>query len=231
MITRFYYSLTQHAGIPLVITKNEFGISMPKNVTNFDPNYPVTNAQGIIWLVTNLAPNLTTSIIGNDTAITKELMKHVWANLYNKEVGYVDVEHNPWEHVTKPYDGDDWEQMCQEFGMNVYSLYIDTKDYYEAVIALYEAEKTHLMDAIVSGSTVTNNGDVRFNDTPQNTPTVEGYAEDNYSTNVTKSNSTITTTANTELLTKMARLDEVQRLLRNLYADWAFEFNKLIVGE
>ena len=80
-----------------------------------------------------------------------------------------------------------------------------------------------------STTTASGNNETRFNDTPQNTLASGTYADDNYATNVTKANSG--SSVQVYGMSKMARIDEIQRMLRNLYGDWAFEFNKLIVGE
>lgn len=231
MISRFYYSLTVRQDI-LHSTQNEFGIVLEKEIPQpepfppqivFDRYAPINQEEGIYWLI----KQLTGETVGEDTDITKNLLIHIWLNLYDKNVGYVDIKHPRWEQPSKPYAGNDYTSMKREFGNSIWSIYIDTKDYYETLIAMYNSELENLLNGV---TTVTDgNGSTRFNDTPQNTPTTGGYAEDNYSTNVTTNNNTVTVTS--DLNTKMARIDEVQRLLKNLYADWAFEFNKLILED
>lgn len=244
MITRFYYSLTVPVNRLHTINENEFGMVLQKEVPLpeplppqivFDRYAPINQEQGIFWLVSEL----TDETVGEDTDITKELLKHVWLNLYDKNIGYVDVEHPTWEHPNKPYVGADYIEMKHEVGNAIWSLYLDTEKYYTTLINIYENELDDLLADVASQSEVvvegSANGDTRFNDTPQNTPIDDGYAADNYTTNITKStssnSSTTTTTQSTNLTTKMNRINEVQNMLKNLYADWAFEFNKLIVGE
>lgn len=249
MITRFYYSLTiPKTGVLHQNTKNEFDMTLEKEVPLpeplppqmvFDRYAPINQEQGIFWLINELSDET----VGEDTDITKELLKHVWLNLYGKNVGYVDVEHPRWETPSKPYAGTDYIEMKHELGNAIWSLYIDTKDYYENLIGVYEDELSNLMDPISSSTsnssttTASGNNETRFNDTPQNTLASGTYADDNYATNVTKANSGSSvgvigsSTTENDGMSKMARIDEVQRMLRNLYGDWAFEFNKLIVGE
>lgn len=235
MITRFYYNLTTEWTTQVQgLNWNEFGMTLQKERETplgpvlyvYDRYAPINQEQGIFWLINEL----TGETAGVDTDITKELLKHIWLNLYDKDVGYVDVEHPRWETPSKPHSGDDWLAMKRELGNNIWSLYLDTKDYYEKLIAMYEDELEDLEEFLGPLTTTsTNNAETRFNDTPQNTLANGTYADDNFATNVTKSNGGSTVTA--EVATKMARLNEVQGMLRNLYADWAFEFNKLIVGE
>ena len=248
MISRFYYCLTAPVSRLHHINENEFGMVLQKDIPMpeplppqqvFDRYAPINQNLGLYWLI----EELTGIEMAEDTDVTTQLLAHIWFNLYDKNVGYVDVQHPDWEQPSKPYTGTDYIEMKHELGNSILSLYIDTKDYYETLIGIYEDELEHLMSpvenkTIVSGTnTASNSGNTRFNDTPQNVPVDDGYAEDNYTTNVTKINNSATntisnTSTNTnDLTSKMNRIDEVQRLLKNLYADWAFEFNKLIVGE
>ena len=192
--------------------------------------YPITAAKGIHWLISQLLAD-NTILTDSDTAITIELLKHVWLNLKDKYVAYMDIEHPCWEQPEKPaggrYASEEFFAMMDELGTNVWSIYIDTRDYFVNLINVYNSELEHLMNPVTT--TTSSNGETRFNDTPQHLPVNNGYAEDNYTTNITKSESG--STISSDNMTKMARIDELQKMLRNLYADWAFEFNKLIVGE
>ena len=233
MISRFYYSLTIPQTRLLHINENEFGMQLEKEIPLpeplppqivFDRYAPITQELGIYWLINALTGEST----GEDTDITKKLLKHIWLNLYDKNVGYVDVIHPRWEQPNKPLSGTDYTSMKRELGNSIWSIYIDTKDRYETLIGMYDSELENLLADVTT--TTTGNGSTRFNDTPQNAETTPGqYANDNYSTNVTTNDNTVTVTSN--VTTKMARIDEIQRLLRDLYADWAFEFNRLILED
>lgn len=220
MISRFYYSLTKEQ--PQVVSLyalNEFGMQMSDSgiVHTFNRYYPIAKEYGINWLIGQLT---STSTGEEDTDITKKLLEHIWLNLYDKNVAYLDIKHPRWEHPEKPFDSDDYLEMRQELGNSIWSIYIDTKDRYEKLIGIYEDELDNLMKPMESAS------ETRFNDTPQNAVvSADTYAADNYTTTITN------TKASTDLTSKMNRIDEVQRLLKNLYSDWAFEFNKLICEE
>ena len=209
MISRFYYTLDELTG------------------NNYD-SFVLASNVGFYQICSYLLGK--DPAIASDDAYTKKLMYHIWLNLSQKYLLCLDVEHPRWENVErKPYDGFGPDEMYEVhcLGQNMLSIFEDTKERYLTLIQMYEDELDDLLDGVV---TVTDgDGTVRFNDTPQNTPTAGGYAEDNYSTNVTTNKNTVTVTS--DLNTKMARIDEIYRLLKNLYADWAFEFNKLIVGE
>lgn len=221
MISRFYYTLDELTG------------------NNYD-SFVLSSDVGFYEICSYLLSK--SPAIAQDDAHTKKLMYHIWLNLSQKYLLYLDVEHPRWEHVErKSYDGFGPEEMYEvhSLGQSMLSIFEDSKDRYLTLIKLYEDELDNLMADVVSQSEVvvegSANGDTRFNDTPQNTPVDDGYAADNYTTNITKStssnSSTTTTTQSTNLTTKMNRINEVQNMLKNLYADWAFEFNKLIVGE
>lgn len=217
MISRFYYSLTKEQPQEvMLVPMNELGMQMGEHgiIMTFDRYYPITKEYGINWLITELTGYNHGEV---DTDITKKLLEHIWLNLYNKNVAYLDIKHQRWEQPEKPYSGDDYTEMCQDLGNEIWSIYRDTKDRYEKLIGIYEDELDNLMKPMESAS------ETRFNDTPQNAVvSPEAFAADNYTTTITN------TKASTDLTSKMNRIDEVQRLLKNLYSDWAFEFNKLI---
>ncbi len=209
MISRFYYTLDELTG------------------NNYD-SFVLNSNVGFYDICSYLLGR--ESSIAEDTEYTNKLMYHIWLNLSQKYLYYLDIEHPRWEHVDKPSIdsfGPDEMFYIHEVGQSMLSIFEDTKDRYLTLIQMYEDE----LDGLLAGVKTVTDGDgtVRFNDTPQNLPNAGGFAEDNYSTNVTTNKNKITVTA--DVNTKMARIDEVYRLLKNLYADWAFEFNKLIVGE
>jgi len=238
MISRFYYSLTGKVEKISHPYWNEFGFdlvveteSTPFPVLNWNAYAPIINENGINWLINNLCEQNVSGSLEEDTAITKELLKHIWLNLYNKNVGYIDIEHPVWENPSRPTSGDEWTEMKHNLGNAIWSIYTDTRKYYETIIGMYQDELDTLLAPVQSKTISSGTGDTRFNDTPQNLPVEDGYAADNYTTNITKTTTGSTITTTNDLNTKMNRINEVQNLLKNLYADWAFKFNQLIVGE
>ena len=238
MISRFYYSLTHEVSTIGHLHQNDFGFALEiERDTPLGPQMvwnayaPIINQNGINWLINQLVGQNISSCLEEDTAITKELLKHIWLNLYNKNVGYVDIEHPVWENPSRPSGGEAWAEMKYDLGNAIWSIYTDTRKYYETLIGMYQEELDTLLDPVQSQTISSGSGDTRFNDTPQNLPVADGYAADNYTTNITKTTTGSTITTTNDLTTKMNRINEVQNLLKDLYADWAFKFNQLIVGE
>ncbi len=207
MITRFYYTLPD----------------LYEHDPNFDNDYPFTENEGFYWLIKKLIER---GDLIEDTAINLELFKHFWIMLKGANVMYIDVAHPMWVQPNRPDPiGSDG---VKELANSILDIYNSTKDYYEPLISMYQAKMTDILGPVQTITSSTTES--RFNDTPQNAQlTPSQYATDNYSTNVTKGKGDQTVSYDGG--TTMSRLKEIQDSLKNLYADWAFEFNKLIVGE
>lgn len=191
--------------------------------TGFDNDYPYMDNEGFYWLFKKLIDR---GDLIEDTAINLELFKHFWIMLKNANVMYIDVEHPSWEQPNRPNPADTDE--VRELANNILDIYTSTKDYYEPIISMYQTEMTNILGPVQTITSSTSES--RFNDTPQNAVlTPSQYATDNYSTNVTKGKGDQTVSYDGG--TMMSRLREIQDSLKNLYADWAFEFSKLTVGE
>lgn len=95
-------------------------------------------------------------------------------------------------------------------------VYESTKDKYNALLGLYEANASKLMDQLKTKSTA------RFNDTPQNGG---DYSADPYTTNITQS------TIETDNEDVMSRLIKIQDNYRDLLRDWTDEFVRLFGEE
>lgn len=92
-----------------------------------------------------------------------------------------------------------------------------TYDRYSKLIELYAAEKNNLMADVKSYS------ESKFNDTPQNVQGTFSFDTDDHLTNVTRNE------VSNEIATKMARINEIDELMKNVYLDWANQFNKLFL--
>lgn len=93
-----------------------------------------------------------------------------------------------------------------------------TKDYYLTLLNIYNNQKNNLLNQVKSISTNT----TRFNDTPQNGGEFEN---DNHTSEFTKVNNSIESDVNT----LMYRINEIQKLYRNVMKDWVGEFEKLFI--
>ena len=239
---RFYYSLSRPVGPTIASTPkyNEFGINMSKSLGSglyaFDPYYPINNDKGIHWLVEQLTGRSFGESPEND--YDTWLLRLVWLNWFHKDQAYIDIISNDGQVPEKPkYNDinadiqDEFAEIKSDLGNAIWSIYEDTCVYYGSLLAIYEEEYDNLLDQVSSTTTTTSNADTRFNDTPQNTPVDDGYAADNYTTNITKSTGGSTITTVSDNATVMGRLAEIQEKFKNIISDWAEKFNVLIVGE
>ena len=85
---------------------------------------------------------------------------------------------------------------------------------YSLLIQNLTANKNKLLDDVKSASIS------RFNDTPQNSG---DFSDDNHTSTITK------TENSSNVGTMMARLNEIEDNIKQLYMDWSDEFRKFII--
>lgn len=212
MITsRFYYSLAE------LVSKEDYYI------INYHDPYTTPGELVLGWGVEETVSNIFSGVgdmFSSSDNISKELMAHIWANISHKYVMCFDVVHPVWQQITKDdIDSTELNKEKKLLGQSIWSIYIDTQERYRALIGIYTNELNDLLAKIETDS------ETRFNDTPQNFPVSDGYAADNYTTTITG------TKVKTDGTSIMNRIDEVQQKLRDIYADWAFQFNKLVMED
>lgn len=215
MTTKVYYTLAE-----LVDKTDYFEI-------NYHDPYDTPGSLVLNWGVETLVSQLNIGSgdqFENSDSISKELMKHIWPNISHRLVLCLEVKHPSWVVVNKDniadfVSNDEYQYEKNLLGQSIWSLYIDTQQRYRALINIYTNELNDLLRQVETDS------ETRFNDTPQNLPVSDGYAADNYTTTITSSK------VKSDGTSVMNRIDEVQQKLRDVYADWAFEFNKLVLGE
>lgn len=100
---------------------------------------------------------------------------------------------------------DEAEDAYKEFTRKFLYILNTSYDKYKKMLEIYESEKNNLM----KGVSVTSES--KFNDTPQDVQGIYDWSTDDHLTNVTKS----TTTADSA--TVIARIDEIDRLLKDYY--------------
>lgn len=121
--------------------------------------------------------------------------------------------------IKKAETQSDFQEVARCLGQKIWSIFIDTKPYYSRLLTLYEGQETHFLDKLKSESDFIN----RFNDTPENGGV---FSDDEHTSNITQGHSE---TSN-DVTTIMARIDEIQRLYKNVLSKWADEFNGLFTN-
>lgn len=132
-----------------------------------------------------------------------------------------------------------WQYVCSRF-INEYILIDDTKsdykefttpflrkvlnilngsfDRYNAVYEAFETQKSKLLDKIKT----TQLGSAKFNDTPQGNG---DYSDDTHTTNITLTKGE----TESDNLTPVMRLKEIEDSLNDILFNWAKEFEKIFV--
>ena len=170
---------------------------------------------GLTEIIATMIPNTEVSgtISFDDTTTRKLFTEYLWPEFQNATIAYIDKERSLWEAGTAPNLTDMMGWFIQHGPLWLRWLR-ESKERYVPLITNLEAIQSKLMDRIGSQSVTL------FNDTPQNGG---NFVADPYTTNATKS------TTESDVATPIARLKEVQDLLRNYYADWANEFSRFII--
>lgn len=185
------------------------------------------------------------------TMLYGKFYQHYILEVSEKEINDADVS-APYEHID--YDNGEpegkYSRQVAEWGAKLTTILIETKDRYIQLISLYESEKSKLLEpvknqttsnrAVAVDNTDSSSNVNRENDTPQTIESNNEFVDDaRYTSILNKSvgshefhgaengNSSLINLSDSE--TKMKRLDEIARSLRNLYRDWVNEFEGLFI--
>ena len=134
----------------------------------------------------------------------KCFQEYLWPRFYQEAVIYVDLDESE----------DFVEKFCSTKAGQIMSWWMSSTEKYSLLIQNLEANKTKLLDDVKSASIS------RFNDTPQNSG---DFSDDNHTSTVTK------TENSSNVGTMMARLNEIEDNIKQLYIDWSNEFRKFII--
>ncbi len=146
-------------------------------------------------------------IIPVTTEITESekcFREYIWPRFYQEAIIYADLDKNE----------DFVEKFCRTKVGQIMSWWTASIEKYSLLIQNLEANKTKLLDDVKSASIS------RFNDTPQNSG---DFSDDNHTSTVTK------TENSSNVGTMMARLNEIEDNIKQLYMDWSNEFRKFII--
>lgn len=129
---------------------------------------------------------------------------YIWPRFYQEAVIYTDLDENE----------DFLEKFCRTKVGQIFAWLKSSSEKYVLLIKNLEANKSKLLDDVKSASIS------RFNDTPQNSG---DFSDDNHTSTVTK------TENSSNVGTMMARLNEIEDNIKQLYIDWSNEFRKFII--
>ena len=129
---------------------------------------------------------------------------YIWPRFYQEFIIYIDSDETE----------DFFEKFCETKIGQIYAWWISSSEKYTLLIQNLEANKTKLLDDVKSASIS------RFNDTPQNSG---DFSDDQHTSTVTK------TENSSNVGTMMARLNEIEDNIKQLYIDWSNEFRKFII--
>ena len=142
-----------------------------------------------------------------------DLFQRLYARFWKEYVFVLD---------TDSVAGAEYNYAKKEFYTKLGTIIMSTHDRYSKLLDTYTSELSKLLDGVKT----TTQGIGSFNDTPQNIQTSEDdYSGDSHISNISKSNAVATS----DLDTKMGRIDEIQRKLRNIWKDWLDEFETLFL--
>ena len=107
-----------------------------------------------------------------------------------------------------------------EITLKLANIIINTYDRYAPLYKYYKDKENSLMDMIQSET----EGNIRYNDTPQNGG---DFSDDAHTSNITKN----AQTNRTEMYTPMERLKEIKDKLSSILFEWSEEFDKIFLEE
>ena len=146
-------------------------------------------------------------IIPVTTEITESekcFREYIWPRFYQEAIIYADLDKN--EDFVKKF--------AETKAGQIMSWWTSSTEKYSLLIQNLEANKTKLLDDVKSVSIS------RFNDTPQNSG---DFSDDQHTSTATK------TENSSNVGTMMARLNEIEDNIKQLYIDWSNEFRKFII--
>ena len=129
---------------------------------------------------------------------------YIWPRFYQEFVIYT--------------DSDETEDFVKKFARTkvgqIFAWWTSSSEKYSMLIQNLNNNKQKLLDDVKSSSVA------RFNDTPQNSG---DFSDDQHTSTVTK------TENSSNVGTMMARLNEIEDNIKQLYIDWSNEFRKFII--
>ena len=130
--------------------------------------------------------------------------EYIWPRFYNEAIIYTDLDES--ESFL--------EKFCKTKVGQIFAWFKASTEKYGLLIQNLNNNKQKLLDDVKSTSIS------RFNDTPQNSG---DFSDDQHTSTATK------TENSSNVGTMMARLNEIEDNIKQLYIDWSNEFRKFII--
>lgn len=138
------------------------------------------------------------------TESNKCFREYIWPRFYQEAIIYVDLDETE----------DFVEKFCRTKVGQIFAWWQSSTEKYSLLIQNLNANKSKLLDDVKSASIS------RFNDTPQNSG---DFSDDQHTSTATK------TENSSNVATMMARLNEIEDNIKQLYMDWSDEFRQFII--
>lgn len=155
----------------------------------------------------------TGSVFKNSSPVKQEMSNDLFCTLIcprfkDMFIGYIDGE----------VDDEIKEEVFKDFRRKFLYTLNSSYDKYNKLISIYTAEKDHLMDDIKAVS------ESKFNDTPQE---IQGgnynWSSDDHLTNISRNETSA------QVASKIARISEIDRLLKDYFDEWCKEFKGVFI--
>lgn len=198
MINRHYYTLKDFILFHEPTLPNKL-----IDALDVGDNYKYNNKYLLLIIAESLFDNDVLGTTRNWMSETcgKVFCQYIYRDYKNMSIGYIDSDTEPTTAQKKA--------LYKEFFRVITSRLDNTYDEYKKLIDLYDSIKSDLLKRIGSKS------QTKYNDTPQSQTTagVVSY-DDTYNTNVS------TNYSETDGMSPIARLAEVEKLIRDYYEKW-----------
>lgn len=112
-------------------------------------------------------------------------------------------------------------RAMKQKGDEFISILNQTFPRYARILEIYDEQSQYLMNAVKQERELLH----KYNDTPQTTGISDPFDSDSHLTDASKDVEKLSN----DLMTKMARLDEIERLWKNVFVEWAREFDRLFI--
>ena len=210
-ITKVYYSLDELIRITIDTDHEAFSESTEVPMMQESTDAPYSSIADYLHRDFNFNERYYT--VTNEYKYMNSLFEYIYKRFFNEAAIYLERQ------ITNFHDREsDLVKALESWWMKFFSVYRGTYWKYNELIDYYTSAKTKLMDGIKASNSIKN----RINDTPFNGG---DYTDDNHTSQFSKSEGETTE----ERDSPIARLNEINVKLDNIYLQWTNEFGQLFM--